>query len=218
MQLVEPERKARIIRKVLEPPVLYAALIDSLLQNPADASPGFCRDRRGDDGGENRRHSVWPCAALLIVIGAMRAYDMHCYESRTARLSSDHAAASKSATRSARCSMRRAGIWCLVALFGSDDAVAHMICLALTTGYMAAARPNLRRPRIFQFQILLACGPMSLALALHGEPYYVGMAVLLSAVLPRAEAHHPRPAADFRRRAGRAASARRRWPASSTPR
>src|SRR6201999_3711332 len=34
------------------------------------------------------------------------------------------------------------------------------------------------RPWIFHLQILFACGPMSLALALHGSPYYVGMAVL----------------------------------------
>jgi diguanylate cyclase (GGDEF)-like protein len=71
------------------------------------------------------------------------------------------------------------GIWCVVALLSSDDAVAHMICLTVTTGYMAAgAGRTYGRPWIFHLQILFACGPMSLALALHGSPYYIGMAVL----------------------------------------
>jgi diguanylate cyclase (GGDEF)-like protein len=71
------------------------------------------------------------------------------------------------------------GIWCVVALLSSDDAVAHMICLTVTTGYMAAGvGRTYGRPWIFHLQILFACGPMSLALALHGSPYYVGMAVL----------------------------------------
>ena len=33
------------------------------------------------------------------------------------------------------------------------------------------------RPWIFHVQMLLACGPTALALALHGTPYYIGMAV-----------------------------------------
>ena len=71
------------------------------------------------------------------------------------------------------------GIWCLVALMGTRDPVAHMICTSVTLGYMAAgAGRTYGRPWIFHLQILFACGPMSLALALHGSPSYVGMAVL----------------------------------------
>jgi PAS domain-containing protein len=42
----------------------------------------------------------------------------------------------------------------------------------------AGAGRTYGRPWIFHLQILFACGPMSLALALHGSPYYIGMAVL----------------------------------------
>jgi len=48
---------------------------------------------------------------------------------------------------------------------------------ALAAG--GAAR-NYGRPKLIQYHILLACGPMSLALALHGGPYYIGLAVLLA--------------------------------------
>ncbi len=71
------------------------------------------------------------------------------------------------------------GLWCFVALLGSDDAVAHMICLSVTIGYVAGgAGRTYGRPWIFHVQMLLACGPMAMALALHGTPYYIGMAVL----------------------------------------
>jgi diguanylate cyclase (GGDEF)-like protein len=34
------------------------------------------------------------------------------------------------------------------------------------------------RPWIFHLQIVLACGPMTIGLGLHGDPYYIGMACL----------------------------------------
>ena len=71
------------------------------------------------------------------------------------------------------------GIWCVVALLGSDDAVAHMICVSVTLGYMAAgAGRTYGRPWIFHLQTLLACGPLSMALVLNGSPYYVGLGLL----------------------------------------
>src|SRR5258705_9846406 len=52
-----------------------------------------------------------------------------------------------------------------------------MICLSVTTGYVAAgAGRTYGRPWIFHVQIALACGPTAIALALHGTPYYIGMA------------------------------------------
>jgi diguanylate cyclase (GGDEF)-like protein len=123
---------------------------------------------------------LWPCAGLLIVTGAFRAFDMQRYKARKAALTADDA--TRWEIRYQIGAMLYAialGIWCVVALLSSDDAVAHMICLTVTTGYMAAgAGRTYGRPWIFHLQILFACGPMSLALALHGSPYYVGMAVL----------------------------------------
>ena len=76
-------------------PSIYAALIDSLFQNPAPMFAGavfaaiaavMTAVKTGDD-------LLWPCAALLIVTGAVRAYDMHCYKSRNCPLDADDAAA-----------------------------------------------------------------------------------------------------------------------------
>ncbi len=163
-------------------PSIYAALVDSLFQNPGPMFAGavfaaiaavMTALKSGDD-------LLWPCAGLLIVTGAFRALDMHRYKGRKAALTADDA--TRWEIRYQIGAMLYAialGIWCVVALLSSDDAVAHMICLTVTTGYMAAgAGRTYGRPWIFHLQILFACGPMSLALALHGSPYYVGMAVL----------------------------------------
>jgi diguanylate cyclase (GGDEF)-like protein len=163
-------------------PSIYTALVDSLFQNPGPMFAGavfaaiaavMTALKSGDDW-------LWPCAGLLIVTGAFRAFDMHRYKERKAALTADEA--TRWEIRYQIGAMLYAialGIWCVVALLSSDDAVAHMICLTVTTGYMAAGvGRTYGRPWIFHLQILFACGPMSLALALHGSPYYVGMAVL----------------------------------------
>jgi diguanylate cyclase (GGDEF)-like protein len=163
-------------------PSIYTALVDSLFQNPGPMFAGavfaaiaavMTALKSGDDW-------LWPCAGLLILTGAFRAFDMHRYKARKAALTADEA--TRWEIRYQIGAMLYAialGIWCVVALLSSDDAVAHMICLTVTTGYMAAGvGRTYGRPWIFHLQILFACGPMSLALALHGSPYYVGMAVL----------------------------------------
>jgi diguanylate cyclase (GGDEF)-like protein len=71
------------------------------------------------------------------------------------------------------------GVWCLMVLLGSNDPVAHMLCTAVTVAYTAAGSGRTYgRPWIAQLQVLLACGPMSVALVLHGDIYYVGFAFL----------------------------------------
>ncbi|MEA2944619.1 MAG: hypothetical protein QOD09_5148 [Bradyrhizobium sp.] len=163
-------------------PSIYTALVDSLFQNPGPMFAGavfaaiaavMTALKSGDDW-------LWPCAGLLIVTGALRAFDMHRYKARKTALTADEA--TRWEIRYQIGAMLYAialGIWCVVALLSSDDAVAHMICLTVTTGYMAAGvGRTYGRPWIFHLQILFACGPMSLALALHGSPYYIGMAVL----------------------------------------
>ncbi len=163
-------------------PSIYAALVDSLFQNPGPMFAGavfaaiaavMTALKSGDD-------LLWPCAGLLIVTGAFRAFDMQRYKARKAALTAADATGWEIRYQiGAMLYAIALGIWCVVALLSSDDAVAHMICLTVTTGYMAAgAGRTYGRPWIFHLQILFACGPMSLALALHGSPYYVGMAVL----------------------------------------
>src|SRR5262249_52286706 len=71
------------------------------------------------------------------------------------------------------------GLWCIVALLGSRDPVAHLICISVTLCYMAAGGGRTYgRPCIFHIQMMLACGPLTLSLALYGNPYYGGLAAL----------------------------------------
>src|ERR1700761_5657472 len=71
------------------------------------------------------------------------------------------------------------GLWCVVALLGSRDPVVHLICISVTLCYMAAGSGRTYgRPWIFHVQMMLACGPLTLALGLYGNPYYSGLAAL----------------------------------------
>jgi diguanylate cyclase (GGDEF)-like protein len=161
-------------------PSIYAALVDSLFQNPAPLFAGaimvaFAAAMTAMKTGVNL---LWPCVAFLILSGAARALDMHWYKARKSVLTADEAA--RWEVRYQFWAMIYAvalGMWCSVVLLSSDDAVAHMICLAVTTGYVAAgAGRTYGRPWIFHVQIALACGPTAIALALHATPYYIGMA------------------------------------------
>ena len=163
-------------------PAIYAALVDSLFQNPAPMFAGavcaaiaavMTAMKTGND-------LLWPCAALLILTGTLRSIDMAQYKKRNSDLTSGEA--TRWEVRYQVGAMLYAvalGAWCAVALLLTDDPVAHMICISVTTGYVAAgAGRTYGRPWIFHLQILLTCGPMALAMALRGDPYYIGMALL----------------------------------------
>jgi diguanylate cyclase (GGDEF)-like protein len=165
------------------PPTIYTALVDSLFQNPAPMFAGavgaaiaavMTALKTGDA-------ALWPCALLLIVSGGLRAIDMHHYRQRGSRLTADVAGRWEARYQiGAMLYAMALGIWCVVALLRSDDAVVHMICTSVTLGYIAAgAGRAYGRPWIFHLQILLACGSLSVALALRATPYYVGLAALL---------------------------------------
>ncbi len=76
------------------------------------------------------------------------------------------------------------GIWCSTTLLVSDDAVAHMICMSVTTGIVACGAGRAYGQQwIFQLQVALAFGSTVIALALRGTPYYVAMSVVCAAFL-----------------------------------
>jgi PAS domain-containing protein len=163
-------------------PSIYAALVDSLFQNPAPMFAGavFAAVAAVMTALKSGDHLLWPCAALLIVTGAVRAVDMQKYKKREASLTADEAGRWEIRYQIAAMFYAVAlGIWCFVALTSSDDPVAHMIAMTVTSGYMAAGvGRTYGRPWIFHVQIVLACGPMTLGLAMHGDRYYIGMACL----------------------------------------
>jgi diguanylate cyclase (GGDEF)-like protein len=123
---------------------------------------------------------LWPCVALLVVTGAVRALDTRQYRRRNCGLTSKEAARWEVRYQfGAMLYAAALGLWCVVTLTGSSDAVAHMIAISVTLCYVAAGGGRTYgRPWIFHVQMLLACGPLTLALALYGSPYYFGMAVL----------------------------------------
>jgi diguanylate cyclase (GGDEF)-like protein len=163
-------------------PAIYAALVGSLFQNPAPMLAGaVCAAIAAVMTAlKTGNHLLWPCAVLLVLIGMLRTFDMAKYKNRRSDLTVDEAARWEARYQiGAVLYAIVLGAWCAIALLMTDDAVAHMICISVTTGYVAAgAGRAYGRPWIFHLQILLTCGPMAGAMALKGSPYYLGMALL----------------------------------------
>ncbi|WP_438276613.1 putative bifunctional diguanylate cyclase/phosphodiesterase [Nitrobacter sp.] len=163
-------------------PAIYAALVGSLFQNPAPMFAGaVCAAIAATMTAlKTGNHLLWPCAASLVLIGALRSFDMVKYKRRRSDLTVTEATSWEIRYQIGAVLYAIAlGAWCAVALLMTDDAVAHMICIAVTTGYVAAgAGRAYGRPWIFHLQILLTCGPMAGAMMLRLDPYYVGMALL----------------------------------------
>ena len=164
------------------PPSIYAALIDSLFQDPGPLFAGALCAAAGAimTAVKTGNPWLWPCVALLVVTGAVRALDTRQYRQRNCVLTSNEAARWEVRYQfGAMLYAAALGLWCVVTLLGSSDAVAHMIAISVTLCYVAAGGGRTYgRPWIFHVQMLLACGPLTLALALYGSPYYFGMAVL----------------------------------------
>ncbi len=180
MQLIQ--RKKSSTEESLSPRI-YAALVDSMCQNfwpmllgtiCAAAAALMTAIKTG-------YFLIWPFALLIVAVGTARAFQMRKYEKRTAVLTPEQAAEWE--PRYMIGAMLYAGVlglWCAVVLLGTNDPIAHMLCTTVTIAYTGGgAARNYGRPRIVQLHILLSCGPMSLALAIHGDPYHIGLAVLL---------------------------------------
>ncbi|MET0220312.1 MAG: EAL domain-containing protein [Tardiphaga sp.] len=163
-------------------PAIHAALIDSLFQDPGPMFAGaLCAAvaavmtavKSGDP-------NLWPCAILLIVAGGFRALDMRYYRGLRDSNQLSQSEVARWELRYQVGAMVYAlvlGIWCFAAVVGNNDAVVHLIATAVTLCYMSAgAGRTYGRPWIFHVQIVLACGPLIIALLLNGSPYYIGMA------------------------------------------
>ncbi len=168
-------------------PSIRAALIDSLFETPAPLLAGivFVTVAAAMTALKTGEDLIWACVALLIVAGAVRAFDLHRYHTRKSTLTADEAARwNKRYQIGAMIQAAAIGIWCFTALLSSDDAVVHMICLSVTTGIAAGgAGRAYGRQWIFQLQVTLVFGPTVIALALRGTPYYVAMSVVSAVFL-----------------------------------
>ena len=164
------------------PPAIYVALVDSLFQNYLASFAGtVCAAIAALlTAWKTGTVLLWPCAVLIIAVGAARAYDMYAYEKCKSSLNVETAALWERRYKIGAVLYASAlGIWCWVTLLGNDDPVAQLLCLSVTIGYVAAgAGRNYGRPRIAFLQVVYACGPMCLALFLHGGVYYVSLGLL----------------------------------------
>jgi hypothetical protein len=163
-------------------PSIYAALIDSLFTDPGPMFAGaLCAAVAALMTALKTGNALlWPCVALLVVTGALRALDTRQYQKVRNSLTADGVARWEVRYQfGAMLYAAALGLWCLVAVMGSDDAVAHMIATSVTLCYVAAGGGRTYgRPWIFHVQMLLACGPLTFALAVNGSPFYIGMALL----------------------------------------
>jgi diguanylate cyclase (GGDEF)-like protein len=163
-------------------PSIYAALIDSLFTDPGPMFAGaLCAAVAAIMTALKTGNAwLWPCVALLVFTGALRALDTREYHRQSSTLTAEGVTRWEIRYQiGAMLYAAALGLWCLMTLMGSDDAVAHMIATSVTLCYVAAGGGRTYgRPWIFHVQMLLACGPLTLALALKNNLYYGGLAAL----------------------------------------
>jgi diguanylate cyclase (GGDEF)-like protein len=168
-------------------PSIDAALIDSLFETPGPLFAGivFVAIAAALTALKTGENLIWGCVALLIAAGAVRAFDLQRYQARKSILTADEAARWKKRYQvGAMIQAAAIGIWCATTLLSSDDAVAHMICLSVTTGIAAGgAGRAFGRQWIFQLQVSLVFGPTVIALALRGTPYYAATSIMSAAFM-----------------------------------
>jgi diguanylate cyclase (GGDEF)-like protein len=167
------------------PPSISTALTNSLFHNFAPVFAGVAAAALAAAMTAVKTGDVWlwACAVLIIVVGAARSFQMRKYEqeSRHGPLTLDQVAIWETRYKIGAYGYAASlGLWCAMVLLGSTDAVAHMLCVAVTVGYTAAsAGRNCGRPNILLWHVIISCVPLSLGLLLYGDKYYSGLACLL---------------------------------------
>jgi diguanylate cyclase (GGDEF)-like protein len=179
MQLVDQKKQSDAEELT---PAIDAALVDSLFENPIPLLAGAaCAGAAGlMTAIKTGNQLLWPVAFLIVAIGLWRAFEIGRYKNAKTPLTPAHIVWWEwRYMLGGSLYAGSLGLWCLVVLVGADDPVADMLCTSVTVAYTAAgAGRTYGRPWIAQLQVLLACGPMSLGLVLHGDPYYFGFALL----------------------------------------
>src|SRR5882757_2458105 len=170
-------------------PTISAALIDSLFEAPGPLMAGliFVAIAALMTALRTGQEVIWWCVGSLILTGTIRAFDLYRYQARVRKspMATDEAARwQKRYQIGAMVQAAAIGAWCSTTLLATDDAVAHMMCLSVTTGIAAGgAGRAYGRQWIFQLQVTLVFGPTVLALAWIGTPYYLAMSVVSAAFL-----------------------------------
>src|SRR5262245_57220927 len=131
MQLVDQKKPSG--QDELEP-VLYAALIDSMVQNfwPMFMGSLCTAIAAVMTAAKTGNTLLWPIAFAIVGIGTLRALQMRKYERRTQVLSLEQARYLE--PRYAVGAIVYAGVlgaWCFLTIVANDDPIAHMLCVAV---------------------------------------------------------------------------------------
>jgi diguanylate cyclase (GGDEF)-like protein len=168
-------------------PTISAALIDSLFEAPRPLLAGLVFVSIGAvlTAVKTAAPLIWACVGFLALAGILRAIDLQLYQNRKTSLTAEEAARwQKRYQAGAMLQAAAIGTWCSTTLLASDDAVAHMIALSVTTGIAAGgAGRAYGRQWIFQLQVSLVFVPIVIALALRGTPFYIAMSIVSAAFL-----------------------------------
>lgn len=168
-------------------PKVSTALIDSLFEAPGPLLAGIVFVAIGAAITALRTGQLlsWATLGLIILAGANRLFDLWRFLSRKSSLTVEEAALwQRRYLIGALIQAAAIGTWCSLALVSTDDAVAHMIALSITTGIVGGgAGRAYGRPSIYHLQAALMFGPAVVALAWHATPYYVAMSVVSAAFL-----------------------------------
>lgn len=168
-------------------PTISAALTDSLFEAPGTVLTGivFSAFAASLTALKTGQTLIWGFVPLLILAGAIRAFDLSRYQAQKSVLTAEQAARwQKRYQIGALIQAAVIGLWCSTSLLSNDDAIAHMIALSVTTGIVAGgAGRAYGRQSIFRLQATLIFGPAVVALALHGTPYYIAMSFVCAAFL-----------------------------------
>lgn len=168
-------------------PTVAAALNDSLFEAPGPLFAGivFVAIGAAITALRTGQTLTWTTVALIILAGALRLFDMLRFLPRKASLTAEDAVVwQRRYLIGALIQAAAIGTWCALALVSTDDAVVHMIALSITTGIVGGgAGRAYGRPSIYHLQAGLMFGPAVIALASHGTPYYIAMALVSAAFL-----------------------------------
>lgn len=179
-QSVEPDERQ-------PSPSISAALTDSLFEAPGTVLTGivFSAFSASLTALKTGQMLIWGFVPLLILAGAIRAFDLSRYQAQKSVLSAEQAARWQQRYQvGALIQAAVIGLWCSTTLLSNQDAIAHMIALSVTTGIVAGgAGRAYGRQSIFRLQASLIFGPAVVALGLHGTPYYLAMSVVCAAFL-----------------------------------
>src|SRR3954449_11544055 len=120
-------------------PSIYAALVDSLFQDPGPMFAGvICAAVAAVmTAVKTGTPWLWPCVLLLVVTGALRALDTRQFRLRSGELTLQEAGRWELRYQMGAMLYAAAlGLWCTIALLSSNDATAHLICISVTLCYI----------------------------------------------------------------------------------